>query len=42
MQDCGTPPMDIVKSLTPDLDFDSEGLPNIPGLSDADQNCTIM
>ncbi len=32
MQQCGQPPPDIVTELAPGLEFDTQGLPLLPGM----------
>eukprot|EP00164_Ancoracysta_twista_P002561 GFYU01003411.1.p1 GENE.GFYU01003411.1~~GFYU01003411.1.p1 ORF type:complete len:308 (+),score=98.52 GFYU01003411.1:95-1018(+) len=44
MQDCGSPPPEIVEKLAPGLEFGADGMPNMPfpggGIEDA--KCTVM
>jgi len=45
VQECGHVPVDIVKQLAPDVEFDNEGQPKFPGLDpmgNVDAQCSIM
>jgi len=43
MQECGKPPLDIVKELAPGIELGAEGLPtNIFGNNEKNPNCSLM
>jgi len=43
MQECGQPPIDIVKELAPGLEFDEDGVPKFPGFNSmGSELCSIL
>jgi len=41
MQECGQPPVELLKEIVPDMEFTPEGLPNLPNFN-PEQECTIL
>lgn len=42
MQDCGSPPEEILKQLAPGLEFDENGVPKMDELPSGAGECNLM